>query len=265
MDYKIEVRPGRTLHVVVEENPASDTTLFLIHGLGGRGNQWRKQIKFLKNQYSLVVPDLLGHGKSDKPKPGKTNPYAFVEFAQDLQVLLNKFTDKKNVVIGHSYGGALAVYLSYTNQTLIAKEILVTPARCKPFHDIPKIYRLPAWALSLLRPFLEYSFRKFAYDKSTKNKVIDEELSAGKKNRFYVIKAMLDGMSDIPRIDLSLLNTPSLIITGESDHIIPSDLIKKFYEKLPHHEFVYLLQAGHMAQLEQPDEVNVLIVGFLAK
>ncbi len=265
MDHQIEVRPGRTLHVVVEKNPASDTTLFLIHGLGGRGNQWRKQIKFLKNQYSLVVPDLLGHGKSDKPKPDKTNPYAFIEFAQDLQVLVEKFADKKNIVIGHSYGGGLAVYLSYTNQSLVTAEILVTPSRCKPFHDIPKVYRLPAWVLSLLRPFLEYSFRKYAYDKSTKNKVIDEELSAGKKNRFYVIKAMLNGMADIPRIDISQIKTPSLIITGASDHIIPADLIKKFYEKLPRHEFVNLLLAGHMPQLEQPDEVNALIDGFLAK
>jgi pimeloyl-ACP methyl ester carboxylesterase len=265
MDHKIEVRPGRTLHVVVDKNPESDTTIFLIHGLGGRGNQWRKQSIILKSQYSLVIPDLLGHGKSDKPKPGKTNPYAFLEFCQDLQVLLDKFADKKNILIGHSYGGALAVYLSYTNQDILSSQVLLTPSRCQPFHDVPKIYRLPAFILALLRPFLEYSFRKYAFDKSTKNKVIDEELSAGKKNRFYVIKAMLEGMQDIPRINISGLNTPTLIITGEADHIIPTDLITKFYEKLPHHEFVHLHHAGHMVQLEQPDVVNELIMGFIDK
>jgi pimeloyl-ACP methyl ester carboxylesterase len=265
MDHKIEIRPGRTLHIVVEKNPASDTTLFLIHGLGGRGNQWRKQIKFLKNHYTLVIPDLLGHGKSDKPHPGGKNPYAFTEFSQDLQELLNKFNDKNNVLVGHSYGGALAAYLSFNNQDVIAKQILITPSRCKPFHAIPKIYRLPAFILDLLRPVLEYSFRKLAYDKSTQNKVIDEELNAGKKNRYYVIKAMLEGMKDIPNIDVSHLNTPTLILTGESDHVIPTEWIRKFYEALPHHQFIHLQHAGHMVQLEQPDIVNELIMGFVDK
>src|SRR5690242_21838589 len=104
MDNKIEIRAGRIINVFTHEKPNSDTNLFLIHGLGGRGEQWREQIKVLKNHYSLIVPDLLGHGNSEKPKPESNNPYSFPELTQDLQALFNRYSTKNNIVIGHSYG-----------------------------------------------------------------------------------------------------------------------------------------------------------------
>jgi pimeloyl-ACP methyl ester carboxylesterase len=264
MNMKLEVRPGRVLNILVEKNPESTTTLFLIHGLGGRGDQWRKQVKRLKSQYTLIVPDLLGHGHSDKPKPKKNNnPYEFLEFSRDLQVILDKFADKKNIVIGHSYGGALTAYLTSKNPDKIARQILVAPSRCKPFYAIPKIYYLPAFMLEMLRPFLENAFRKFAFDKSTKNKVVSEEEAAGKRNRLYVIKSMLHGMANIPVLEVSKLETSTLILTGESDKIIPFHLIEKFYAVLPQREFFVVEQAGHMLQLEQPDKVNQQIENFL--
>ena len=91
MDTKIEVRPGRLMNLDIRKNPASDTTIFFIHGLGGRGEQWRNQIAFFQDKYSLIIPDLLGHGKSDKPKPGRNNPYDFIEFCRDLQIIFDKW------------------------------------------------------------------------------------------------------------------------------------------------------------------------------
>jgi pimeloyl-ACP methyl ester carboxylesterase len=238
MDMKLEIRPHRTIRVSVEENPESVATLFLIHGLGGRGDQWRKQIKVLKQHYTLIIPDLLGHGKSDKPRPGKTNPYDFMEFSADLQVLFDKFAGDKNVLIGHSYGGALVTYLTYNNLTKVSRQILIAPSRCKPF-------------------------RGSAFDKNALNKVISEEYQAGKRNRLYVIKSMLLGMRNIPDIDITKISTPSLILIGKSDHVIPSNLIREFYTHLPQHEFVVIEPAGHMLQLEQPEKVNHLFAEFL--
>jgi pimeloyl-ACP methyl ester carboxylesterase len=263
MDMKLEIRPHRTIRVSVEENPESVATLFLIHGLGGRGDQWRKQIKVLKQHYTLIIPDLLGHGKSDKPRPGKTNPYDFMEFSADLQVLFDKFAGDKNVLIGHSYGGALVTYLTYNNLTKVSRQILIAPSRCKPFRGIPKIYRLPLFILEILRPLLENAFRNSAFDKNALNKVISEEYQAGKRNRLYVIKSMLLGMRNIPDIDITKISTPSLILIGKSDHVIPSNLIREFYTHLPQHEFVVIEPAGHMLQLEQPEKVNHLFAEFL--
>lgn len=263
MDTKIEVRPGRLMNLDIRENPTSDTTIFFIHGLGGRGEQWRDQIAYFQGKYSLIIPDLLGHGKSDKPQRGKNNPYDFMEFCRDLQIIFDQYRSEKNVVIGHSYGGALAVYLTFYNQKFIQKQILIAPARCKPFTNIPALYYLPASFLELIRPYLENSFRGAAFDPSAKSELLKTEAAAVKYNPLYVIKYMLQGRNSIPKLDLSQLHTPTLILTGVSDKIILPEDIKDFYAKLPNHQFVSLEHTGHLVQLEQPEKVNQLIANFL--
>src|SRR5476649_1149012 len=102
----LEIRPGRRIKVSVYQNERSRPTLFMIHGLGGRGYQWREQVQYLQNKYTLIVPDLLGHGESEKPLPGKDNPYSFGAISKDIQLLFDRFAGEKNFVLGHSYGGA---------------------------------------------------------------------------------------------------------------------------------------------------------------
>jgi abhydrolase domain-containing protein 8 len=265
MEKRIEIRPGRIININIEVNPDADTALFFIHGLGGHSGQWRDQIKYFKKKYTLIIPDLLGHGKSDKPLPRKKNPYAFLEFSSDLQEIFNQHALQKNVVLGHSYGGALAAWLTFENQTEISRQVLIAPSRCKPFTDIPRIYRLPVFLLQLLRPLLENSFRKFAFAKNVRDKVIEEEYRASKRNRLYVVKNMLAGMRDIPLLSAAQLQTPSLILTGAADKIIFPHLSKDFYGQLPRHDYYLLEKAGHMLQLEQPEKVNELIEIFLGK
>jgi abhydrolase domain-containing protein 8 len=265
MEHRVEIRPGRVINIIVEANPDADTALFFIHGLGGRSGQWREQIKYFKKKYTLIIPDLLGHGKSDKPKPGKNHPYAFQEFISDLQEIFNQYSLQKNIVLGHSYGGALAAWLTYENQQDVAGQVLIAPSRCKPFTQIPRIYHLPVFMLELLRPLLENSFRRFAFAKNVRDKVIEEEYRASKRNRLYVIKDMLEGMRDIPLLAAAQLQTDSLILTGVSDKIIFPHLSKDFYEQLPRHVYHSVEKAGHMLQLEQPAKVNELIEIFLGK
>lgn len=77
--------------------------LFLIHGVGGNTFIWQKQlIYFLERGYEIIVPDLLGHGKSTQIKDEKS--YQFLSLANDLLVVFDKYAKQKNVVIGHSYG-----------------------------------------------------------------------------------------------------------------------------------------------------------------
>jgi abhydrolase domain-containing protein 8 len=263
MEKTVEIRPGRIINMIIEENPKADTALFFIHGMGGRSGQWREQIKFFRNDYTLIAPDLLGHGKSDKPRPHNNTPYAFMEFILDLQEIFNQYALKKNIIFGHSYGGALAAWLTFENQQQVTRQVLIAPSRCKPFTEIPGIYRLPVWLLELMRPLLEQSFRKFAFAKNVRNKVIEEEYRASKRNRLYVIKDMLEGMKDIPLLAADKLQTPSLILTGASDKIIAPGLSQNFYEKLPHHSYCMVDKSGHMLQLEQPSTVNELIEIFL--
>src|SRR5579883_2109643 len=121
----IEIRPGRMINIVIHQHPTSDTTVFLTHGIGGRSDQWREQIKALKEQYTLIIPDLLGHGESDKPKQQATHLYDFSAFYRDLQAIFTRYASKKNILIGHSYGGALSTALALKFQDQVNKLILI--------------------------------------------------------------------------------------------------------------------------------------------
>jgi 3-oxoadipate enol-lactonase len=262
MDMKIEIRPGRLLNIEIDKNPKSHTTIFLIHGLGGRSKQWREQIKYLRDKYTLIVPDLLGHGGSGKPRPDKNNPYDFAELSKDLQVIFDKYADEKNIVMGHSYGGALTAFLTFNNPQKIEKQVLIAPVPCRPV-KAKLMFHLPVFILEMLRPYLEKNFQKLGFDKSTKRDLLKEESRAGKNNPLYVIKQMMLGMEKMPALDVSRIQTPTLILTGESDQIVTPAVVKNFYGQLPNHEYFQIAKASHLMMLEQPAEVMKIIGDFI--
>jgi pimeloyl-ACP methyl ester carboxylesterase len=265
IESKIEVRPGRKMYFVTYKNPNSDTTVFLIHGLGGRGEQWQKQIEALKNQYTLIVPDLLGHGKSDKPNSSQFNPYSFSELDQDMHAFFNLYADNKNIILGHSYGGALTTSLSLDYQDKINKFILIAPTPCAPGLPLPWLYRLPVFLMEALRPYLERQFQTLAFSSHPNPEIVASELEAGRKNPMYVIKFLIHGMQNMPSIDLTMLNIPALVIVGEPDGLVPASAQQSFYKNLPNHEFNIITDASHMVLLEKPEIVNQSILKFTHK
>lgn len=263
MDTRFEIRPGRSINVLIYKNPKSEKTAFLIHGIGGRSDQWREQINALKNQYSLIIPDLFGHGKSDKPRTGMNNPYNFSELEKDLDAIFKKFSTAHNIVLGHSYGGALATALTLNHQDDIDHLILIAPTPCIPKLKIPAMYYLPTFLMQLLRSWMEKKFQQLGFDATTDKNLLAYESKAGKTNPMYVIKGIVTGMQQIPAIDVTMLTVPTLIISGEHDGIIPTVAQQQFYQALPHHEFRVINNAAHLVMLEKPDEVNQYINAFL--
>jgi len=265
MDSKTQIRPGRTIHLTIHENPNSDMTAFLIHGLGGRGDQWREQVKLLKKHYTLVIPDLLGHGKSEKPYSNLVNPYGFSELDQDLQAIFNHYSSDRNIIIGHSYGGALATSLTLDHQDKIKKLVLISPTPCIPNIPIPFFYRLPVSLLELLRPLLERKFQQLAFTRDANPELTSIENKANQANPMYVIKLIVNGMQHMPGIDLTMLNTPTLIIVAEPDQLISPAAQQQFYGNLPNHKFDIIPDSSHMALLERSETVNHSIMNFLLK
>jgi pimeloyl-ACP methyl ester carboxylesterase len=155
--------------------------------------------------------------------------------------------------------------LAAHNQTAVNKLILIAPMSCKPVMTILPLFRLPAWVLELLRPYLEKNFREAAFVSTDSRALLSEEERAGKKNAFYVLKAMVQGTKDIPLLDVTQIHIPTLVICGEHDGIISMDKIRSFYGPLPSVQFETLTNAAHMLMLEQPEKVDALIEKFLKK
>ncbi len=263
MDTQVEIRPGRLLNIFQKINPASDTTVFFIHGMGGRGQQWHNQISLFSDTCSVIIPDLFGLAGSAKPRSYFSNPYTFSELDKDLHALFERYQSKKNIVLGHSYGGAFAVSLAFDHQDKINQLILIDPVRAEPKLQIPVVFHLPVFILSWLRPSLEKGFNQAAFAATTNPALIEEERKASEANRLYVIKAMVNGMKKIRKIPVDQLNVPTLIVIGESDKVILPAQITEFYRTLPQVEFQIIPNAAHIPMLEQPQQTNQVIMQFL--
>ncbi len=265
MQERIEIRPGRSINITIHKNANSDSVAFLIHGLGGRSAQWREQIDLLKRDHTLIVPDLLGHGSSDKPEPLNSNPYAFAELAQDMHALFNKYAGSKNHVFGHSYGCALSTVLASEYHDRIENMVLIAPMPCAPSFDVPFMYKLPQFIMEIFRPLLERKFVQLAFDPDDSPDFLAEELKSMKQNPMYVIKSMVTGMNTIPLIDVSTLHLPVLVVSGEHDKLILPTIQKQFYQPLPRVEFITISNAAHLPHLEQPQLTNNAISAFTNK
>lgn len=265
MDTWVEIRPGRRMKLAVYPANVQAPTIFMIHGMGGRGYQWREQVNYLKDRYTLIVPDLLGQGDSEKPSPGKTNLYRFEELRKDLQLLFDRYAGEQNFVFGHSYGGALATFLAKDKLAKVRKLVLITPVSCQPFDHIPLVYAFPVPVLELLRSYLDASFEKLAFASTDNPGLLRVEREGRNLNHMEVIKALLLGMKTIPSLSLGRLAVPSLVICGKLDRVIPPETVKAFYSQLPQHQLYILENAAHMVHLEKSQEVNRLLEKFLSR
>ncbi len=264
MESRVEIRPGRTISVTTYLHPNPQGIIFLIHGLGGKITQFREQIPVLKDKYTLILPDLYGHRHSDAPMPHDNNPYSFTEIYADLDVLFKQYAHDNNILIGHSYGGAFATALCFNHQDRVNKLILMTPAPCAPSINVPFVYRaLPLFMLNWLRPLLERQFIKLAFNKTTDQKLIRVEIEDSRSNPLYLVKYLVTGMATIPPIDVRQLHTPTLLIMGMNDLLVPTSQQEAFYRNIPNLKVDRIKDAAHLVLLERPQQVNADILTFL--
>ncbi|MFP5327972.1 MAG: alpha/beta fold hydrolase, partial [Acidimicrobiia bacterium] len=87
----------------------SGPALVLIHGLTGSSTTWREVMPKLADRFTVIAPDLLGHGESAKPR----GDYSLGAFASGIRDLLVTLGIERATVVGHSLGGGVAMQMAY--------------------------------------------------------------------------------------------------------------------------------------------------------
>lgn len=101
--------------------------LLLAHGVTDNGLCWSRFAAEMAAEYDVIMVDLRGHGRSEKP----TSSYKFSDYAADLARLIETLDLGPTAVLGHSLGGAVAAILAATCPDLVSCAILEDPA----WHD----------------------------------------------------------------------------------------------------------------------------------
>src|ERR687889_561986 len=106
----------------------SGPALLLLHGLGCNHTTWAPVVAALSRRYTVIAPDLLGHGLSDKPRAD----YSVGGYANGMRDLLTVLGIDKVTVVGHSFGGGVAMPFAYQFPERTERMVLVAPGGLGP-------------------------------------------------------------------------------------------------------------------------------------
>ena len=93
----------------------------LIHGIGDNSLVWAETMADLSSSYTVIAPDLLGHGRSDKPRAD----YSVAAYANGVRDLLTVLGYERVTVVGHSLGGGVATQFAYQYPEMVERLVLV--------------------------------------------------------------------------------------------------------------------------------------------
>jgi pimeloyl-ACP methyl ester carboxylesterase len=128
----------------------SGPAILLIHGIGDNSTTWHTVQTMLAQRYTVIAPDLLGHGQSDKPRAD----YSVAAYANGMRDLLSVLDVDRVTVVGHSLGGGVAMQFAYQFPQLVDRLVLVGAGGVTK--DVNMVLRMAAMpmateALALLR------------------------------------------------------------------------------------------------------------------
>ncbi|MEC9053266.1 MAG: alpha/beta fold hydrolase, partial [Actinomycetota bacterium] len=120
----LTIHSHRRAFVKVGEGPA----LLLLHGLGCNHTTWEPVIDDLAKRFTVIAPDLLGHGLSAKPRAD----YSVGGYANGVRDLLTVLGIDKVTVVGHSFGGGVAMQFAYQFPERTERVVLVASGGLGP-------------------------------------------------------------------------------------------------------------------------------------
>src|ERR1700722_14280708 len=95
--------------------------ILLIHGIAGSSTAWREVMPVLARNYTVIVPDLIGHGQSAKP----VGDYSLGAYASGVRDLFRVLGVPSATIVGHSFGGGVAMQLAYQHPECCERLVLV--------------------------------------------------------------------------------------------------------------------------------------------
>jgi pimeloyl-ACP methyl ester carboxylesterase len=110
-------------HVRAYRVAGSGPALLLIHGLGCDSSTWLPVMARLARRYTVIAPDLLGHGASDKPRAD----YTIGGYANAMRDLLTLLGVDRATVVGHSFGGGVAMQFAYQFPERTERMLMIAP------------------------------------------------------------------------------------------------------------------------------------------
>jgi pimeloyl-ACP methyl ester carboxylesterase len=258
----------------------SGPALLLIHGVGANSAVWEPVHAKLAQRFTVIAPDLLGHGESDKPNAD----YSLPAFANGMRDLLAALGIDRVTVVGHSYGGGVAMQFAYQYPQLVERIVLVSTGGVAK--DVSLALRLAALpmaseALAMLRlpgvrPAMRFFGRavgtvlgstRFGRDTADVVGLLEDLQKPSALSAFgRTLRSVVDGRGQfVTMLDRSYLMqpVPVQLIWGEEDFVIPVDHARIAHAAVPGSRLDIFENSGHLPFRDHPDRFVKVVERFI--
>lgn len=245
-------------------DPAKPLVIF-IHGAGQDHTNWQLPARwFAWNGYSVLAPDLPGHGRSDGPP---------LETISDMAQWIGRLMDAANVkragLVGHSMGGAIAVEVAAALPERISRIALLGTALSMPVNEalLTAARDAPEKAHQMITTWALGPRAKVGGNPAPGLWMSGGSMALLARNRAGTLHAAFDacnrwksGPDSAQRV-----RCPALAIIGASDSMTPPKIGRALAEKITGSRTIVIPNSGHMMMSEAPDAVLDALIDFFAR
>lgn len=266
-----------TLHL---HDIGNGPALVLLHGGGPGASGWsnfKQNVPTLSKHFRLLVIDLLGYGRSDKPEFGE--PY-YTMSARAVRGVLSVLGIEQAHFIGNSLGGGTAIRLALDYPECVGKLILMGPGGASPSLFTPEpteglkhlihFYDEPGPSREKMRNIVSTMVfdDSFVTDELIQERY-DAALAPGAREGTVRALTSIASTSDPDGVQLwrhfGRLDKPVLLVWGRDDRTIPLDGAFLGLRQMPDARLYVIPRCGHWAQLEHRDTFDRLAIDFLTQ
>jgi pimeloyl-ACP methyl ester carboxylesterase len=270
-----------TLHghrVVYRTAGTGGPVVLLIHGITGSAKQWDEIVPLLAERYTVVAPDLLGHGESAKPR----GDYSLGAYAAGVRDLLIALGHRRATVVGHSLGGGVAMQFAYEYPPFAERLMLVSSGGIgREVHALLRAASLPGAEIVLpliasarvlglgagIGQLLGRIGLRAGPDVQEMARGYASLGEAGARQAFlHTIRAVIEPtgqrVSAVDRLYLAGM-LPSMVLWGARDPLIPAHHADIAHEAMPGSRLEIFEESGHFPQLHQPVRFARTLIDFI--
>jgi len=252
--------------------------IFLIHGIGDSSASWVPIMPKLAETHTVIAPDLLGHGNSDKPRAD----YSAAAYANGMRDLMEYLGIDHATVVGHSLGGGVAAQIAYQYPDRVDRLVLVSSGGigrevspllrlcAAPMSDallIPIRLPLGRLGISLALAALKAVGHDLGRDADELRRVFESLPDGSTRGAFTrTLRSVVDWRGQVvTMLDRCYLveKMPVLILWGEHDGVIPVSHAHVAHQALPSSELVIFEEAGHFPHHTDPERFLEVLRTFI--
>lgn len=265
---------GLTVHVKTMGH--GEPVILLLHGFGASLFSWHAVMEPLSQHGTVIAYDRPAFGLTERPMTWTgENPYSSQASVDLLLGILDHFNVQEAILVGNSAGGTVSMQFTLQHPERVQALILVDPAVyeggggpswLRPFYKTPQMNHLgPLIVRSIQSSGLDL-IKMAWYDPS---KITPETMAGYTKllkadnwDRALWYFTAASQPSNLPE-RLSEFTLPVLVITGDTDKIVPTEYSVRLAGELPNATLVVIPQAGHVPHEEQPVAFMQAVAEFL--